>query len=144
MSATADLSPTDRYSSLIEGLMKDVEASVVWGWVAIPLIKLLWRQLRRMKARFASVLARFRAGTLPAPGSARRDPAPAPAFAEAKPLQLRAGRRRHDGGCGSARSMVRAAGIRVEPPPRADLISIKAALACPRLLSARCRRQHRR
>jgi hypothetical protein len=29
-----------------------------------------------MKARFASIMARFEAGTLPAPGSARRDPAP--------------------------------------------------------------------
>jgi hypothetical protein len=72
MTTIASLSPTDRFSSLIEGLMKDVAASVVWGWVAIPLIKLLWRRLRHMNARFASVMARFRAGTLPAPGSARR------------------------------------------------------------------------
>jgi hypothetical protein len=63
----ATLSLTDRFTSLVEGLMNDVEASVVWHWVPIPLIKLLWRRLRRMKARFASIMARFDAGTLPAP-----------------------------------------------------------------------------
>jgi hypothetical protein len=70
------LSLPDRFSSLVEGLMNDVYAEVVWGWTPIPLIKLLWRRLRRMKARFASIMARFEAGTLPAPGSARRPPAP--------------------------------------------------------------------
>jgi hypothetical protein len=70
------LSLPDRFCSLVEGLMNDVHADVVWGWTAIPLIKLLWRRLRRMKARFASIMARFEAGTLPAPGSARRPPAP--------------------------------------------------------------------
>jgi hypothetical protein len=64
---TASLSPTERFSDLIEGLMKDVAAAVVWGWVPIPLIKLLWRRLRRMNARFASVLARFRARPAAAP-----------------------------------------------------------------------------
>jgi hypothetical protein len=39
-------------------------------------IKLIWRRFRNMKARFASIMARFEAGTLPAPGSARRPPAP--------------------------------------------------------------------
>jgi hypothetical protein len=72
----ATLSLPDRFSSLVEGLMNDVHAEVVWGWTPIPLIKLLWRRLRRMKARFASIMARFEAGTLPAPGTARRPPAP--------------------------------------------------------------------
>jgi hypothetical protein len=35
-------------------------------------ITLVWRTLRRMSRRFASILGRFHAGTLPAPGSARR------------------------------------------------------------------------
>jgi hypothetical protein len=72
------LSLPDRFTSLVEGLMNDVQAEVRWAWVPIPLIKLFWRRLRRMKARFASIMARFNAGTLPAPGSARRDPAPDP------------------------------------------------------------------
>ena len=55
--------------------MNDVQADVVWGWTPIPLIKLLWRRLRRMKHRFASIMARLEAGTLPPPGSARRSPA---------------------------------------------------------------------
>jgi hypothetical protein len=88
MTTIASLSPTDRFSDLIEGLFKDVAAVALTGWVAIPLIKLLWRRLRRMIARFASVLARFRAGTLPAPGSARRRPAPARPATSPRPPDL--------------------------------------------------------
>ena len=77
MTQTAALDPTDRLTGLIEGLMKDVEASVIFvEWVPIVLIKLLWRRLRRMKARFVSVLARLRAGTLPPPGGERRGRGP--------------------------------------------------------------------
>jgi hypothetical protein len=74
--------------------MNDVAAEVCWAFIPIPLIKLFWRRLRRMKARFASVMARFHAGTLPTPGSARRDPAPdrpadAPSVADGpRPLEL--------------------------------------------------------
>jgi hypothetical protein len=77
MTPTASLSLPDRFSDLIGGLFEDVAAAAPLGWVAIPLIKLLWRRLRRMSRLFASVMARFRAGTLPAPGGARRRPAPA-------------------------------------------------------------------
>jgi hypothetical protein len=66
---TARLSPPDRFTDLIEALMNDVAAEVVWGWTSILLIKLLWRRFRHMKARFASIMARFHAGTLPKAGS---------------------------------------------------------------------------
>jgi hypothetical protein len=72
--ATASL--PDRFICLMEGLMNDVHLEVCWGWVPIPLIKLLWRRLRRMKHRFASIMARLEAGTLPPPGSARRPRSP--------------------------------------------------------------------
>jgi hypothetical protein len=88
MTAVASLSLPDRFTCHMEGLMKDVEAQVVWGWTPILLIKLLWRRLRHIKARFASVMARFRAGTLPAPGSARRRSARPRAAAEPPPLVL--------------------------------------------------------
>ena len=69
MTQTASLSLPDRFTDLIERLMNDVEAEVVWGWTSILLIKLLWRRFRHMKARFASIMARFRAGTLPKAGT---------------------------------------------------------------------------
>jgi hypothetical protein len=59
----------------MEGLFNDVAREIPKGWVYIPMIVLVWRRLHRMRARFASILARFRAGTLPAPGAARRPPA---------------------------------------------------------------------
>ena len=65
MIAIASLSPADRFSDLMEGLFEDVAAAAPLGWVPIPLIKLLWRRLRRMSRLFASVWpgsapARFR------------------------------------------------------------------------------------
>jgi hypothetical protein len=71
----ACLSLPDRFICLMEGLMNDVAAEVVWDWTPILLIKLLWRRFRHLKARFASIMARYHAGMLPAPGSARRSPA---------------------------------------------------------------------
>jgi hypothetical protein len=85
MTAIASLSPADRFSDLMEGLFEDVAAAAPLGWVAIPLIKLLWRRLRRMSRLFAAILARFHAGTLPAPGSAPRRPAPARPAAASDP-----------------------------------------------------------
>ena len=72
MSLIASLSLTDRFAYFIEGLLKDVAAEGPRGRVAVPMIVLLWARLRRMTVRFASVMARFRAGTLPAAGGARR------------------------------------------------------------------------
>jgi hypothetical protein len=93
MTTIATLSLPDRFTCLIEGLFKDVSAvpSLEWGWVEIPLIKLLWRRLRRMSRLFASVLAQYhagtlpKAGTLPAAGSARRRAAPARPTAASHP-----------------------------------------------------------
>jgi len=77
MALIIELPLSDRFSFLIKGLLSDVVAEVPMGWVAVPLIKLLWWRLRRMSARFASIMAQYEAGTLPAPGAARRPPAPA-------------------------------------------------------------------
>jgi hypothetical protein len=79
---------TDRFSFLIKGLLTDVVAEVRIGWVAVPLIKLLWWRLRRMSTRFAAIMAQYQAGTLPAAGAARRLPAPAaPADAASPPAE---------------------------------------------------------
>jgi hypothetical protein len=75
VSTIAALSLTDRFAYFIEGLRKDVAAEGPRGRVAVPLIVLVWGRLRRMVARFASVVARFRDGTLPEAGSGRRRPA---------------------------------------------------------------------
>jgi hypothetical protein len=83
MSDVASPTPTERFASLIERLMQDVAGDVPTGWLPIPLVRLMWRRLRQLNARFLSVLARFRAGTLPKPatppppGDARRGPPPA-------------------------------------------------------------------
>jgi hypothetical protein len=84
---TATCPAADRFTCLMEGLFKDVAAEAPLGWVAIPLIKLLWRRLRRMSRLFISIMARFHAGTLPAPGCARRRVAPARPAAASDPSE---------------------------------------------------------
>ena len=88
MSDTARLSPPDLFTSLIEGLFADITARVTNPWGRLTavewlLIKLIWRQLRRMSRRFATILAQLRAGTLPplsdsAPHAAAADRPAAP------------------------------------------------------------------
>jgi hypothetical protein len=88
---TTSQDPAGPIPLLLEGLMNDVEGHVAHGWVPIPVIKLVWKRLRRLKARFVSTMARFLAGTLPAPGSdvparpARVRPAAASPPAEVPP-----------------------------------------------------------
>ena len=85
MSDAASLSPPERFNGLIEGLFDDVRARVGNAWFPLApaelvLIKLIWRRLRRMSRRFAAILARLRAGTLPpAGGASDRAAAAAPA-----------------------------------------------------------------
>jgi hypothetical protein len=73
------------FNSLMEGLFTAVRAAadlnIVDMWpLETPLIKLLWRRLRRMSRQFHSILARYHAGTLPKPGSTPSRPAkPRPA-----------------------------------------------------------------
>ena len=87
MALIMDLPLSDRFSSLIKGLLSDVVAEFPMGWVAKPLIKLLWWRLRRMSARFATIMAQLQAGTLPPP-TVRRPPAPpAPAAASPPPAE---------------------------------------------------------
>ena len=87
MTLIIDIPLSDRFSFLIKGLLSDVVAELPMGWVAKPLIKLLWWRLRRMSARFASIMAQYQAGTLPAP-AARRPAAPAaPADASGPPAE---------------------------------------------------------
>jgi hypothetical protein len=93
---TARLSPPERFNSLIEGLFSDVATRAANPWfslalVELVLIKLIWRRLRRMSRRFAAIMVRFRAGTLPQAGtlpeagSAPRNPAAAPTAGSPRP-----------------------------------------------------------
>src|SRR5665213_2168657 len=62
--ATPTLTVPERVTGIFEWRMRDVEAVVAWDWLPIPLVKLYWRRLRNLKWRFASIMARHRAGTL--------------------------------------------------------------------------------
>jgi hypothetical protein len=79
------------FNSLMDGLFTAVRAAAGLGIVDMfpletPLIKLLWRRLRRMSRQFHSILARYHAGTLPPPGSTPSRPArPRPAAAAPPP-----------------------------------------------------------
>jgi len=77
MALIIDLPLTDRFSSLVKGLLTYVVHAVPTGWVEQPLLMLMWRQMRRMTYRFAAIMAQLEAGTLPEPGSAPARPAPA-------------------------------------------------------------------
>jgi len=68
------LTPVDRFNSLIEGLFSDIVTKATNPYFPLEplrllLIKLIWRRLRRMRRRFATILAQFHAGTLPQAGS---------------------------------------------------------------------------
>src|SRR5215469_6810038 len=63
--------PADRFALIIDGLCRVVAAQHARG-LAGPMIILIWTRLRRAGARFASLLARFEAGTLPASAPPRR------------------------------------------------------------------------
>jgi len=70
----ASLSPSERFNSVIEGLFSDVQSRLANGWFPEALaerltIILIWRRLRRMSRRFAAIMARYRAGTLPEAGA---------------------------------------------------------------------------
>jgi hypothetical protein len=82
---SATRTPSYLFTTLIEGLYTCVSDAVGYGFAEIPLAVLLWRRLHRMYSRFAFILARLRAGTLPAPGSAPRRPAPARPAAASPP-----------------------------------------------------------
>ena len=77
MKPAAPLTPIDRFSRLIEALMLDVAGDVPTGWLPIPFVRIMWRRLRQLNARFFAVLARFRAGTLTKPSDPPRTPKPA-------------------------------------------------------------------
>jgi len=77
---TPTLTPADRTHLIFDGMFKYVAEKVAWNSIPIPLIKLTWRRLHRLRARFASLLARYRAGTLPAAATA-----PAPRSAPVRP-----------------------------------------------------------
>ena len=85
MTIIIDIPVADRFSYLVKGLLTDVVPAVRTGWVAVPLIKLLWWRLRRMTAKFTTIMAQFHAGTLPPPRPARAHPAPAGPAAEPDP-----------------------------------------------------------
>ena len=61
----------DRFALIIDGLGRVVAARHASG-LAGPMVILIWTRLRRAGARFATLLARFEAGTLPASARPRR------------------------------------------------------------------------
>ncbi len=86
---TPTLSPSDRFTALVEGLFADITTRAANPWVPLlpvqlVLIKLIWRRLRRMSRQFAAIMAQLRAGTLPQVGSEAR-PAPARPAGSARP-----------------------------------------------------------
>ena len=64
-------SAAESFALITEGLCRVVAASHARG-VAGPVIILIWRRLRRIAARFASLTARVRSGALPSPVRRRR------------------------------------------------------------------------
>jgi hypothetical protein len=90
VSATALPSPADRFARIMEGLCRAVAAGGGNGGLTGVLVILLWGRLRRMAARFASVAARLRAGTLCA--AAPRPRAAAPRARPRRPGTLRLSR----------------------------------------------------
>ncbi len=85
MTTVATDTLTDRFNSLMEGLFNDVAVEVPKCWRAIPVITLVWRRLYRLARRFAAIMARLRAGTLPVPGDGPRHAAAARPAAASQP-----------------------------------------------------------
>ena len=73
-----------RFASIIDHLCLIVAAYIATDRTAGELITLIWTRLRRRGLRFAALLARFRAGTLPTPRPprprTRRAPADRPPY----------------------------------------------------------------
>ena len=89
---TPTLNPSDRFNSLVEGLFGDIVTKVTNPWIRLApvellLIKLIWRRLRRMRRRFATILAQLRAGTLPPPSASAPRPASDRPIAPPRPSQ---------------------------------------------------------
>jgi hypothetical protein len=80
----ADLPLAERFAYFAEGLKKVLWAAGPKGLIAAPAWMLVFNRLNRMRVRFAALVARFLAGTLPAPRAARARPAAA-ARSEAPP-----------------------------------------------------------
>jgi hypothetical protein len=79
MTQTAAPTASELVTNLLDALSKDVEAAQLWGWVPISFIKHAWLKLRHLARRYASILVRYHAGTLPAPAAEhRRRPSPIP------------------------------------------------------------------
>ena len=99
MALALPTTPADRFALIIEGLCRVVAAQHARG-LAGPMIILIWTRLRRAGTRFASLLARFEAGTL-RPAARPRCPGARSSAPAAEPDE--AGRGLPQGRC-SARS----------------------------------------
>ena len=76
-----------RFASIIDHLCLIVAAYIATDRTAGELITLIWTRLRRRGVRFAALLARFRAGTLPPPRPPRPRTRRAPA--DGRPPHIR-------------------------------------------------------
>jgi hypothetical protein len=80
--------PADRFNTFIEGLYTCASDAVGYCFVEIPLVVLLWRRLFRISRRFHFILARYRTGALPPPGSTRRPASKPTTLRVRRPTQI--------------------------------------------------------
>ncbi len=73
VNATTTLYPAERLARIIDGLCQAVAARGPGGFLATPLLVLLWSRLKQASVRILRLAAR--AGTPPAPRAALRQPA---------------------------------------------------------------------
>src|SRR5271169_5323539 len=94
MTIIMEMPLSDRFSSLVKGLLTHVVALLPTGALPVPLVMRLWWRLRRMGARINTILEQYDAGKLPVAVAAPPGPAPArPADAPAGPRPLELPRR---------------------------------------------------
>ncbi len=74
VSPHATLPPAERLARLIDGLCRAVAARGPGGFLARPVLLLLWSRLKQASTRILRLAARARAGTLPAPRAPRASP----------------------------------------------------------------------
>src|SRR5271169_2021801 len=94
MTIIMEMPLSDRFSSLVKGLLTHVVAMLPTGALPVPLVMRLWWRLRRRGARINVIMERYDAGMPPEPAAAPRAPTPPrPADAPARLPQLELPRR---------------------------------------------------
>jgi hypothetical protein len=76
VSTATPLTPADRFAAILDALCRAVAARGGRGWMATPLVLLIWGRLRRMATRFAGLAARPRPAAPPAAVTRKRPSRP--------------------------------------------------------------------